>query len=242
MKKMKMSRSAICILDGMGPQAGSYLYSTLIDKAVKEYGAKDNDEFPEIILYSIPVSDFISSEQHKQAALKLLKKKVKETKNLDIACLSIACNTAHILIDELQKESKVPLVSIIEAVGQRVREDKLDQVGLLATPSTIKHELYQKEFKKYGINVILPEAGDVKILETLVRNVLAGKISLKDRKKITLIANSLRLRGAEGIVLGCTELPLLFPKKYSLSIYNSVEILAEALLQKYYKNNIERRC
>lgn len=232
--------SAICILDGMGPQAGGYLYNTIIQKAVRDYGAKNNDDFPEIILHSIPVPDFISSDKYMLNALKMLKKRVKETEKLNISCLSIACNTAHILFDELQKESKMPLISMIDAVVERVNRDGLKTVGLLATPSTIKYRLYQKALLKYGIKTILPLKKDSKVLENIIRSILSGKIKTLDQNRLNKIAENLERRGAGGIILGCTELPLLFPTKYGLPVYNSVEILANALLQKYYKQNTIR--
>lgn len=77
----------------------------------------------------------------------------------------------------------------------------------------------------------------IKTLEQIIRNVLAGKLVKQDAGKLIEIADALKRRGAEGIILGCTELPLIFPKSYQLPVYNSVEILAMALLQKHYKQN-----
>jgi len=230
-----MKQAAICILDGMGPQAGGYLYNTLIQKAVRDYGAKNNDDFPEIILHSIPVPDFISADRYRSDALMMLKKRIKETEKLNISCLSIACNTAHVLFDELQRVSKIPLVSMIDAVAERVNEDSRKAVGLLATPSTIKYGLYQKALSKYGIKTILPLKKDLKILEKIIRNILSGKINIEDKNMLNKMVENLKRKGAEGIILGCTELPLLFPVKLDFPVYNSVEILANTLLQKYYK-------
>jgi len=165
----------------MGPQAGGYLYNTLMNMAVREYGARSNDSFPEVILHSIPVPDFISSDKNKGRALTMLKKRIRKMGRLNVAYLSIACNTAHVLMNELR------------------------------------------------------------IIENIVRNILQGKVSLADGKKLMVIANYLRQKGAQVIILGCTELPLVFPSKYGLPIYNSVEILARALLQKYYKQNTIRQ-
>lgn len=232
-----MKQSAICILDGMGPQAGGYLYNTLINMAVSEYGAKTNDSFPEVILHSIPVPDFISSDKNRGRALMMLKKRVKEMGSLNVSCLSIACNTAHVLMGELQKASVLPLISIIEAVVKQVKKEGLNKVGLLATPSTVKYKLYQSALRKYGITTIVPTKEQLRILENIVRNILKGKVSLLDGKKLMVIVNSLKQKGAQGIILGCTELPLVFPAKYGLPVYNCVEILARALLQKYYKQN-----
>ncbi len=107
----------------------------------------------------------------------------------------------------------------------------------MGTSSTVKSSLYQSKLAKYGIKSVIPTSRELRILEKVIRNILKGRILKSDKHKIIIIANSLKRKGAEGILLGCTELPLVFPEKYQLPIYNSVEILAMVLLQKYYKQN-----
>lgn len=233
MKKNK----AIAILGGMGSEASVYMYKTLIDLSISKFGAKNNDQFPEIILHSIPVPDFISSDKDQQKALAMLRKKVKDLNKLDISNLAIACNTAHILLSALQKISRVSFVSMIDEVAAQVKSDGLRKIGVLGTPSTLGSGLYQQVLEIKDIKCLLPTKTQTKTLERIIRNVIAGKLLKSDTKKLRRIANSLTKKGAEGIILGCTELPLVFPKKYDVSVYNSVEILALALLRKYYKQN-----
>lgn len=179
--------------------------------------------------------DFIADDKARVKALKMLKQKVRLVSRRDVLCFSIACNTAHILLPELQALSKAPFVSMIEETAKRVYEDGRKKVGLLGTPSTIKYGLYQKALKKYGVSMIIPLPNDINILEKIIRNVLKGKILRSDAIRLEKIADDLKSRGATAILLGCTELPLVFPKNYSLPVYNSVEILAMALLRKYYR-------
>lgn len=229
-----MNRRAIGILGGMGPEASNYLYKTLIDLSIKYFGAKNNDDFPEIILHSIPVPDFISSSGKKEKALKMLLVRAKALNKLNLSCLSIACNTAHVLLRKLQSNSKIPFVSMIDEVARKLgRAHKT--VGLLGTPSIIKYKLYQNALKKAKISTVIPNARQIRILEQIIRNVLAGKLLKQDTEKLIKIANYLKKIGAEGVILGCTELPLVFPRKYALPVYDSIEILAMALLRKYYE-------
>ncbi len=230
------NNKSICILGGMGPEASGYLYKLLINSAIKDYSAKNNDEFPEIHLYSIPVPDFISDNRACKKAFEMLKERVKLISKSSVAYLSIACNTAHVLLPELQKVSQIPFISMIEETSGKVSKDGVSKVGLLGTPSTIRYGLYQTALIKHGINVVLPNCIQIKATENIIRNVLKGKILDTDNKKLELIADSLKKNGAQGIILGCTELPLVFPRKYSLPVYNCLEILAMALLKKYYKN------
>lgn len=230
-----MKRKAIAILGGMGPEASVYMYKLLIDKAISEFGAKHNDDFPEIILYSVPVPDFISSNEKRDDALRMLKTRVEALNKMDISCIGIACNTAHVLLENLQKVSKAPFVSMIDEVASAVKRDKLKTVGILGTPSTLREWLYERKLETYGILPVAAEEQTYSMLEKAIRNVIAGKEGNKDGLSLQKIADTLYGEGAEGIILGCTELPLVFPSKYKLPVYNSVSILATALLRRYYK-------
>lgn len=233
MKKNK----ALFIIGGMGPEASGYLYKLLIDLAIKEFEAKNNDDFPEIILQSVPVPDFISNDKSRDEALKMLEKRVKKANKLDISCIAIACNTAHILLPQLQAGSKAPFISMIDETVKQISRNNIKKVGLMGTPSTIKYGLYQAALGKNGISMILPSQRQIKILEKVIRNILKGRILTKDNGDLKEIADALKSQRVQGIILGCTELPLVFPAKYCLPVYNCVEILARALLQKYYKQN-----
>lgn len=229
-----MKNKSIAILGGMGPQASSKLLETVIRMASKDFGAKNDSDFPEIILNSIPVPDFIANDESVDIVFQTLKRRVKSLERFNPVNFSIACNTAHILLPRLQAETNVPFVSIIEQVSACVSEPEIKVVGLLATPTTIKSGLYQESLKEKGAECIILSNKDQRITEQVIRSVLAGKIKTNDRKKLVKLAEKLRENGAEGIILGCTELPLLFPKQFNLPVFDSIEILARVLLKNFY--------
>lgn len=228
-------KKAIVVLGGMGPEASVYMYKLLIEKSISEFGAKHNDEFPEIILYSIPVPDFISSNSKRDEALRMLKERVKALNRMDISCIGIACNTAHVLLEELQSVSKAPFVSMIDEVVSAVKKDKIKRVGILGTPSTLRGHLYEKKLEEYKIEPIAAAKNTYSLLEKVIRNVIAGVNSKQDVASLVNLAVDLQKKGAGGIILGCTELPLVFPSSYKLPVYNSVAIFASSLLRRYYK-------
>ena len=171
----------------------------------------------------------------------MLKIRVKQVSSLNISSLSIACNTAHMLLKDLQKQTNIPFVSMINEVVGEVVANNVQTVGVLATPSTLRSKPYQSALEEQRIEVILPNSSQIETLEEVIRNIIAGEIKNSDTRKLKQISDSLKKRGARAIILGCTELPLVFPKKYFLPIYNSVEILAKALLRKYYQGNTIHR-
>jgi aspartate racemase len=233
-EKNMIKNNAIAILGGMGPSASVYLYDMLIKLSAKLYGAKNNDDYPEIILHSIPIPDFISSDEKQQEALLMLQERIRLLSQMNISCFSIACNTAHLLLEKLQSITPIPFISMTEVVIQEVQKKKLKRVGILGAPSNIRAHLYQNPLNQLGIQTIIPNEIQLKELELVIRNVIAGIYSTQDTNKLIAIAKDLEKSGAEGIILGCTELPLVFPKTYTIPVFNSVEILCKALLQNYY--------
>lgn len=151
MRKLSMkkqnTKSIIGILGGMGPQASAHLVRLLVEMSTKEFGVRNCDEFPEIILDSIPHPDFISNKRNKKTALMILKKSVRRMNKMQVSMLAIACNTAHILLDELQSVSKISFVSIIDEIMKELRKKRINKVGLLASPTTFKSGIFQKAFR-----------------------------------------------------------------------------------------------
>ena len=230
-----MRNKPIAIIGGMGPEASAYLYTTLINNSVKHFHAVNNEDFPQIVLYSVPVPDFISTSTKEQEAVTILKQKVLDINKLNVLCGAIACNTAHKILNDLQSVSNFPFVSMVDEVVKVVKEDNVKRVGVLGTPSTIRSSIYQDAFKKEGIKTLVPMESNFFNIEKAIRNVISESTTKDDKQNLENIANSLKKEGADAIVLGCTELPLVFPLKYSLPVYNSVEILSMVLLHIYYK-------
>lgn len=232
---MKSSqKKSIGIIGGMGPDASAQLYQLMIQVARKKYHAQQNHEYPDIIIHSIPVPDFISNKSNVPVALKMLRQSARQLGPL-CGVLGMACNTAHLLIKDLQAETKTPFVPMIEAVTAKVVKEGYTRIGLLATPTTFKSELYQDAFKKFKLKLIVPPPEEIEKLGGIVQSIVRGNLhELSNR--LEKVADILFDKGAEVIVLGCTELPLVFPKKYKLPTVSSLEVLAETLLDIYYAN------
>ncbi len=231
---MKSKQKIIGILGGMGPGASGYLYNLVNAIAVEKYGITKNEDFPETILYSVPVPDFISSSRNRNVALAMLQERVKKLNTFSIGVMGIACNTAHILLPNLQRISHARIISMIDEVCNAVLKKNPKKVGLLATSSTIRAGLYQSILEKRGITVVVPTKINQRKIDSLIKGILKGQIGSKQEKRLVTIANELVHQKVEILILGCTELPLFFPKKYSCPVLNSVEILAEAMLKASY--------
>lgn len=229
-----MKNKTIGIIGGMGPEASAHFYKLLIYHAQKDYGVTKNDEFPCIYLASIPVPDFISNEEKEEQALNLLLNKMKDMEALDISFYCMACNTGHLLIDRLRAATLKPFVSLLEEVPKYLRRKKIKKIGLLATPTTLKTKLYEKPLNDNGIDVLIPKNSDITKMGKIILDTIAGINMEKNSHIIQDIARNLLDRGVEGILESCTEIPLIFPKQRLVRVFDTLEILSEAVLKKYY--------
>lgn len=118
----------------------------------------------------------------------------------------MACNTAHLLQGDLETNLNTQLVSLIAATTDRVATSNIKRVGLLASPTTISTGLYHEALEEHGITVIAPTGAQISALETVLRNIIAMKVSLKDIQLIEHLIDRLVQKGAEAVILGCTEL------------------------------------
>ncbi len=231
---MKQQPQPITILGGMGPQASAHLYKLLIQKSQKHPKQKPGI-FPHIVLRSLAVEDFIS-DQAKQRDAKTAMLHAARLADKDNSCvLAIACNTAHVFADDIKEHSKTPFISMIELVANKAAE-RSKTIGLLATPTTIRTGLYHNALARRGVKCIEPSSDEQETLEQIIRAVIASKAGALEQETLLRIARRMQRSGAESIILGCTELPLVFPKSQAkMTVHDSLEILADHLLQKYYE-------
>lgn len=229
------NKGAIAILGGMGPEASAKMLEVMVSMAAREFGAKDCRDFPEIIVNSIPVPDFISDRKNVNLAKTMLIERIGKLETMNISCFAIACNTAHIMAELLMQMTDVPFISMIDAVAENVSKSEIKTVGLLATPSTINSLLYQNSLQKFGVRVVVPSNRQIVSMEKVIRKVIAGTNNISDSKRLLGIAQSLTTKGAQGIILGCTELPLAFPKEFELPVFDSIEVLSRKLLAQFFE-------
>lgn len=228
------NKNIIGVIGGMGPYASVDFYRLLIEGARYHYGAKNNDEYPEVIVDSIPVPDFLSDKKRMEEAAQILEDRTRRLSNFGATIITMVCNTACILRDRLEKVTRQPFIFVVDEVSDAVAIER-KKVLILASPSTLRFGLYQKALTKRGVEFIIPEENDYQELEDIIRSVIADKYrTLLMRKLVRLVTHYRKNRDVCGIVLGCTELPLVFPNNYNLPVYNSLSILANSLLRRYY--------
>jgi aspartate racemase len=234
-----ITKNKIGILGGMGPQASLELLRLIIHQATHKLGVVSADEFPEIILDSIPISDFISDIRKLDIARKTIVNRAIILKRLGCNPIVLACNTAHIMESDIKDKIGNTFVSLIDMVGNEVQKRQMHKVCVLASPTTIKHNLYGEVLEPRGIEVIHPNSQVQTVHEKIIRKVISGRNSEFDKGVIMKLAQKLlNSNQVDGVILGCTELPVAVGMIDNPQIISSLEILADNLLAAYY--NAER--
>ncbi|RLF58537.1 MAG: aspartate racemase [Thermoplasmata archaeon] len=144
--------------------------------------------------------------------------------------LIICANTMHKVADEVQNNINIPLIHIVDAIGERIRDKGLKKVGLLGSKYTMKEDFYKKKLKEeYNIKTVVPDDLEMELIHNVIFDELAINIKNSSSKmRYIEIINNLVLQGAEGIILGCTEIPLLIkPQDVNIEIFDSTMIHAQ---------------
>ncbi|MCF7793780.1 MAG: aspartate/glutamate racemase family protein [Candidatus Cloacimonetes bacterium] len=166
-----------------------------------------------LILYSVDF-DFILSSSWEEK-ITLLSRKAKLLQNAGADCVLICANTLHKLYNEVQQSVQIPVIHIAKATGKTISEKGIKRVGLLGTRPTMEEDFYQSILKsEYGIETLIPELDDRKFIQSVIYKELSKGLFLAESKTRYLkICEKLISKGAEGIILGCTEIPLLISQK-----------------------------
>ena len=226
--------AAIGILGGMGPQASAKLVELIIAQTPNFVSSPIDSDFPEIIHLSVPVPNFISSKKNMEKAKQILLKRTKLLELSGSTVNGIACNTAHLLLPELQASTSVQFLSIPKLVSERISKEGFNRVGLLATPNTLKSTLFDEAIDK-SVTLIRPTKSLSERLEKMIVKQLEGSIQDNDRLLFRkLVNNFLEANRLDAVILGCTELPLVFGESTDKTIIDTLQVLSEGLLSCFF--------
>ncbi len=129
-------------------------------------------------------------------------------------CIVLCANTPHLFAEIIQKQIGIPILHIAEATAKEIAKQKLKTVALLGTKVTMEQPFYKNILLKYGIKTIIPEEDERDFIHQSIFNELGLDIFKKETKlKYLEIINTLQQKGAEGVILGCTEIPLLIKQE-----------------------------
>ncbi len=146
----------------------------------------------------------------------------------------IASNTLNSLADTIEEKVGLPVLHIADATGKAVRKSGLETVALLGTRYTMEQPFYQERLGKYGIKVVIPDKKERDYINAVIFDELcANRISKESKDGFMKIIDRLRKEeGAEGVILGCTEIPLLIKQEdVPITVFDTTAIHSEAAVE-----------
>lgn len=199
------------LIGGIGPESTLLYYKKLVYLLQKEVGP---EFFPNLTIESLNVFDVLAFCENKDfdGLISYLMKGINSLIAGGSEVIALTGNTPHIVFDQLQAKSSVPLVSIVKATKDAAKRQNYTKIGLLGTKFTMQAEFFKKPFIDAGIAVIAPHDDEqLFIAEKISKELEHGIISTETQKQMLQIVQRMRNEdGIEAIVLGCTELPLIF--------------------------------
>lgn len=226
------SYKRIGILGGLSPESTVIYYEHITRRYYERFG---DYSYPEIIIFSVNFQEFIALQEEDRWG-EIADRMVDALYALHRAGADfavIATNTMHMVFEEVEKRSPIPLISIIDATAEAIKKEDLGRVGLLGTLTTMRKTFYRDGLRRHGIEVIVPGRGDQEYIDRVIyEELVRGEIRPEAKEAFLKIIENLKRRGAKGVVLGCTEIPLLIKEEDSpLRLFNTSIIHAERALE-----------
>ncbi len=200
---------SVGIVGGIGPESTIDYYRGI----VAGYRQQRPDDYPSILINSVSIAKLLSWMNSNQLG-EVIEYLLAALQQLAAAGASfgiIAANTPHIVFDEVQQRSPIPLISIVEATCAEANSRAMRTVALLGTRFTMQASFYPKVFSAKGITLVVPQADEQTWLhEKYVGELLANKFLPETREQVLAIVQRMKeQQQIQGVILGGTELPLL---------------------------------
>lgn len=221
----------IGLLGGMSWESTIPYYRTINEVVKSRLGGLHSAK---IVLYSVDFAQIAHMQEQGDwaAAATLLGDHGKSLAGAGAQVLAICANTMHKVAPEVEQASGLPLVHIVDAVAQELKQQRLKVAGLLGTRYTMEDPFYADYLEsRHGIQVLTPGAADRAVIHRIIYHELClGIVSDASRAEYQRIIQALQDEGAQSVVLGCTEIGLLIkPEDVKVPVLDTAELHAQAI-------------
>jgi aspartate racemase len=222
----------IGIIGGMSPESTVEYYRYITRTYTERFG---DYGYPEVIIYSVSFQPYVDwpTEDRWDLVAQGLSAAAQRLEAAGADIILIATNTMHLVFEEVQASVSVPMLSLLDAVGEAILARGMKTVGLLGTQFTMEKTFYPDALAPKGISVLVPEADDREYVNRVIyEELVAGQIREASRAGFVAVVDRMAARGAEGVILGCTEIPLLVSEAdVGMPLFDTTAIHAEAALR-----------
>jgi len=210
--------------------ASSKEYYYLINRGINQI--KGGLIYPELILYSLNYGEIaeLNKKNDLHGIYRIVSEAAFSLENIGVEGIILCANTLHMYADNLESKLTVPLINIADVVAERINEKSIDTVGLLGTKNTMQMDFYKKRLGQKGIRCLVPSEQEQDFIHnSIMQELIEEKYLQETRDRFLRIIFELGDKGAGGVILGCTEIPLLIKQEFSdLMLFDSLKIHSEA--------------
>lgn len=183
------------------------------------------------LMYSVDFEEIevLQHENKWDELTNIMVNSAEKLKNGGADFIIICTNTMHKMASDIENKVGIKVLHIAEATAKEIIKKEMKKVGLIGTKFTMEQDFYKKVFKdKFNIDTVIPDENERKIIHDIIYNELCkGIINEVSKEKYIKIINDLALKGAEGVVLGCTEIPLLINQEdVNIPVFDTTKIHA----------------
>ena len=222
------------MIGGTGPESTIDYYQSIITKYQEKRGTKE--ELPELFIHSINMYKIFQLLDNGKTdeLITYLTEAVRSLERAGADFVVLAANTSHIVFEEVQQQSRVPMISIVEETVRQAEEQGLRKIGLLGTKFTMENDFFKNPFISGQKEVVVPEEQEQQYIhQKTVDELEKGIVNPDTKKEFLAIVNRMVERdNIEGIVLGCTEFPMIFkPEDLAIPQLNTTEIHVNKIVE-----------
>ncbi|MBN2223992.1 MAG: amino acid racemase [Deltaproteobacteria bacterium] len=221
----------IGMIGGLSPESTITYYEHITRGFYESTG-----DYPDIVIRSVDLTKYTGwfSAGDWERAGKDMAEIFEQMRLIGVDFGLICANTPHRALPYIVSGTSLPILSIIDATADSVIHAGMRNVGLLGTKFTMKEDFYKRGLADRGITAVVPEDGEIdQINRVIYEELVMGIINDESRELVKMIIGWLVDEGAKGIILGCTELPLLIGQMdCPVPIFNTTRIHAEAALKR----------
>ncbi len=225
----------IGLIGGMSWESTITYYEILNKEVIKRLGGFHSSK---ILMYNV---DFAELEENMSKGnwkgnAKILTDAAKRLEKAGADFIVIATNTMHKLVPDIEKNIHIPILHIADATAEAVKEKGITKVGLLGTRFTMTQDFIVDRLKASGLEVLVPGKEDIGIVDKVIFDELChGKVIETSRKEYQRIISDMKEAGAQGVILGCTEIGMLIkPEDTTLPVFDTTIIHATKAVEKAF--------
>ena len=218
----------IGLLGGMSWESTVTYYQVINETIKKELGGLHSAK---CILYSVDFDEIETYQSRGEwdKSAEVLAQAAQALERAGADFIIICTNTMHKVATEIRRKLTIPLLHIADTTAMELKKSRIKKVGLLGTKYTMQQKFYKKVLQDNGIEVIVPDDADIEVVNRIIYGELClGKITAPSKAAYLRIISELSQQGAQGIILGCTEIGLLVKQSdTSVPLFDTTLIHAE---------------